>query len=82
MEGPNRRYVNKVVVDYFKMQVLKDAIYGILGPNGSGKPTTIRLICALLTPDEGRGVVLGHDSAKDAGLMKRDGVDAVLLTPV
>ncbi len=72
VEGLTKRYGNKVVVDHFTMQVPRGAIYGFLGPNGSGKTTTIRMICGLLTPDEGRGVVLGHDIAKDAGLIKRE----------
>jgi len=66
-----KRFGDKTVVDHFSMQVPKGAIYGFLGPNGSGKTTTIRMICGLLTPDEGRGVVLGHDIATDAELIKR-----------
>ena len=66
-----KRFGEKTVVDHFSMQVPKGAIYGFLGPNGSGKTTTIRMICGLLTPDEGRGVVLGHDIATDAELIKR-----------
>jgi ABC-2 type transport system ATP-binding protein len=59
-------------VDHFSMQVPKGAIYGFLGPNGSGKTTTIRMICGLLTPDEGRGSVLGMDIATDAARIKRE----------
>jgi ABC-2 type transport system ATP-binding protein len=66
-----KRFGDKTVVDHFSMQVPRGAIYGFLGPNGSGKTTTIRMICGLLTPDEGRGVVLGHDIATDAELIKR-----------
>jgi len=66
-----KRFGDKTVVDHFSMQVPKGAIYGFLGPNGSGKTTTIRMICGLLTPDEGRGVVLGHDIATDAEIIKR-----------
>ncbi len=71
VEGLTKRFGAKVVVDHFTMQVAKGAIYGFLGPNGSGKTTTIRMICGLLTPDEGRGVVLGHDLATDSELIKR-----------
>jgi ABC-2 type transport system ATP-binding protein len=72
VEGLTKRFGKKIVVDHFTMQVPKGAIYGFLGPNGSGKTTTIRMICGLLTPDEGRGIVLGHDIAKDAELIKRE----------
>ena len=66
-----KRFGDKTVVDHFSMQVPKGAIYGFLGPNGSGKTTTIRMICGLLTPDEGRGVVLGLDIANDSERIKR-----------
>jgi ABC-2 type transport system ATP-binding protein len=71
VQGLTKRFGNKVVVDHFSMQVPRGQIYGFLGPNGSGKTTTIRMICGLLTPDEGRGVVLGHDIARDSELIKR-----------
>jgi ABC-2 type transport system ATP-binding protein len=71
VEGLTKRFGDKVVVDHFAMKVPRGQIYGFLGPNGSGKTTTIRMICGLLTPDEGRGVVLGHDIARDAELIKR-----------
>jgi ABC-2 type transport system ATP-binding protein len=67
-----KRFGDKVVVDHFSMQVPRGTIYGFLGPNGSGKTTTIRMICGLLTPDEGRGIVLGHDIATEAELIKRE----------
>jgi ABC-2 type transport system ATP-binding protein len=66
-----KRFGDKTVVDHFSMQVPKGAIYGFLGPNGSGKTTTIRMICGLLTPDEGGGIVLGHDISKDSAAIKR-----------
>jgi len=67
-----KRFGERVVVDHFSMQVPRGAIYGFLGPNGSGKTTTIRMICGLLTPDEGGGVVLGHDIATESDLIKRE----------
>src|SRR5258706_2724357 len=72
VEGLTKRFGDKVVVDHFSMEVPKATIYGLRGPNGSGKATTIRMICGLLTPDEGRGVVLGHDIKTDAELIKRE----------
>jgi ABC-2 type transport system ATP-binding protein len=72
VEGLTKRFGTKTVVDHFTMQVPRGAIYGFLGPNGSGKTTTIRMICGLLTPDEGRGIVLGHDIAADSELIKRE----------
>ena len=72
VEGLTKRFGDKTVVDHFSMQVPRGQIYGFLGPNGSGKTTTIRMICGLLTPDEGRGMVLGHDLARDTALIKRE----------
>src|SRR5207244_4920258 len=46
-------------------------IYGFLGPNGSGKTTTIRMLCGLLTPDEGHGSCLGYDIRTEADEIKR-----------
>jgi ABC-2 type transport system ATP-binding protein len=70
--GLTKRFGDKTVVDQFSMQVPRGQIYGFLGPNGSGKTTTIRMICGLLTPDEGRGTVLGYDIARDAERIKRE----------
>jgi ABC-2 type transport system ATP-binding protein len=72
VEGLTKRFGDKTVVDHFSMEVPKGSIYGFLGPNGSGKTTTIRMICGLLTPDEGSGVVLGHDIRTDSELIKRE----------
>ena len=72
VEGLTKRFGDKTVVDHFSMEVPKGAIYGFLGPNGSGKTTTIRMICGLLTPDDGRGTVLGHDIKTGSELIKRE----------
>ena len=53
------------------MQVKRGSIYGFLGPNGSGKTTTIRMLCGLLTPDAGEGTCLGYDIRRDADKIKR-----------
>jgi len=61
VEGLSKKFGLKTVVDGFSMDVPKGSIYGFLGPNGSGKTTTIRMMCGLLRPDEGGGHALGHD---------------------
>jgi len=65
-----KRFGGKLVVDNFDMAVPRGAIYGFLGPNGSGKTTTIRMMCGLLTPDGGTGKCLGYDIVRDAGEIK------------
>ena len=72
VEGLTKRFGDLVAVDHFSMQVPRGSIYGFLGPNGSGKTTTIRMMCGLLTPDEGRGTVLGHDIMTDTEAVKRE----------
>lgn len=61
VNGLTKRFGEKLVVDDFDMAVPKGAIYGFLGPNGSGKTTTIRMMCGLLTPNAGTGKCLGFD---------------------
>jgi ABC-2 type transport system ATP-binding protein len=51
--------------------VRRGQIYGFLGPNGSGKTTTLRMLCALLTPDSGRGTALGFDIRTQSEEIKR-----------
>ena len=59
--GLTKNFGEKRVVDNFDITVPKGAIYGFLGPNGSGKTTTIRMLCGLLTPNGGAGTCLGFD---------------------
>ena len=70
VEGLTKRYGDRTVVDNLSMQVRRGEIYGFLGPNGSGKTTSIRMMCGLLTPDGGSGRTLGHDIVKDAAAIK------------
>jgi len=53
------------------MRVYRGQIYGFLGPNGSGKTTTIRMLCGLLTPDAGEGTCLGYNIRTEARAIKR-----------
>jgi len=72
VEGLVKKYGDKTVVDHVSLSVAKGEISGFLGPNGSGKTTTIRLMCGLLTPDAGHGTVLGYDLRRDQLKIKRE----------
>jgi len=72
VHGLVKRFGDKTVVDHVTMTVAEGEIVGFLGPNGSGKTTTIRIMCGLLTPDEGEGTVLGFNIRTDALRIKRE----------
>jgi ABC-2 type transport system ATP-binding protein len=72
VHGLNKHFGDKHVVRDFSMQVRRGEIYGFLGPNGSGKTTSIRLICGLLKPDSGSGTCLGHDVIRESARIKRE----------
>jgi ABC-2 type transport system ATP-binding protein len=58
-------------VNHVSIQIEEGHITGFLGPNGSGKTTTLRMLCGLLTPDSGSGQVLGLDFPRQAEAIKR-----------
>ena len=69
--GLSKSFGGRRVVDDVAMRVERGHICGFLGPNGSGKTTTIRMLCGLLTPDAGRGACLGFDIIREAPEIKR-----------
>jgi ABC-2 type transport system ATP-binding protein len=71
VEGLTKKFDGRAVVRNLSMQVKRGTIYGFLGPNGSGKTTTIRMLCGLLTPDEGHGTCLGYDITTETDKIKR-----------
>jgi ABC-2 type transport system ATP-binding protein len=71
VHGLVKRFGARTVVDNVAIQVRRGEICGFLGPNGSGKTTTIRMLCGLLEPDAGEGQCLGHDIRRDARRIKR-----------
>ncbi|HWB44598.1 MAG TPA: ABC transporter ATP-binding protein [Hyphomicrobiaceae bacterium] len=71
VEGLTKSFDGKVVVRNLTMRVRRGQIYGFLGPNGSGKTTTLRMLCGLLTPDSGRGTALGYDIRTQSEEIKR-----------
>ena len=66
VEGLTKSFGGRTVVRNLSMRVKRGSIYGFLGPNGSGKTTTIRMLCGLLTPDAGHGTCLGYDIRREA----------------
>jgi ABC-2 type transport system ATP-binding protein len=72
VHGLVKSYGGRRVVDDVSMSVATGEIAGFLGPNGSGKTTTIRIMCGLLHPDSGSGTVLGLDLLKDGLKIKRE----------
>ncbi|MDD3469015.1 MAG: ABC transporter ATP-binding protein [Thermoguttaceae bacterium] len=61
VHGLTKRYGKHTVVDHLNMQVRRGEISGFLGPNGSGKTTSLRMMCGLITPDAGTGTCFGYD---------------------
>lgn len=72
VRGLTKRFGGRTVVDALTLRVERGTIVGFLGPNGSGKTTTIRMLCGLLAPDGGAGTCLGYDLVRDAAAIKRE----------
>ena len=72
VRGLGKRFGARVVVDGLDLTVRRGEICGFLGANGSGKTTTIRMLCGLLRPDHGEGTCLGRDVIRDSALIRRD----------
>jgi ABC-2 type transport system ATP-binding protein len=71
VHGLTKSFDGHVVVRDLSLKVPKGEIYGFLGPNGSGKTTTLRMLCGLLTPDSGDGFCLGYDILTQQDEIKR-----------
>jgi ABC-2 type transport system ATP-binding protein len=71
-EGLSKKLGGRQVIDDFSIDVRSGEIFGFLGPNGSGKTTTIRMLCGLLTPDAGSGQCLGYDIISESAEIKRN----------
>lgn len=71
VKGLTKIFGDKKVVDDFDLKVPRGAVYGFLGPNGSGKTTTIRMVCGLLIPNAGEGTCLGWDVISQSEQIKK-----------
>ena len=72
VHGLNKSFGDKHVVRDLSLQVEHGHILGFLGPNGSGKTTSIRMLCGLLRPDSGSGTCLGYDVIRETAAIKRE----------
>ncbi|HEX3675744.1 MAG TPA: ABC transporter ATP-binding protein [Rhizomicrobium sp.] len=72
MHGLTKRFGKKTAVDHIDIAVPEGEVWGFLGPNGSGKTTTIRMLCGLLNADEGTGTCLGYDFVTQSEQIKRE----------
>ena len=70
VRGLNKSFGDKHVVQDVELQLEAGRICGFLGPNGSGKTTTLRMLCGLLTPDSGEGACLGFDIIAEASAIR------------
>jgi ABC-type multidrug transport system ATPase subunit len=71
VRGLTKRYGARTVVDNVSFEVYRGEMFALVGPNGSGKTTMIRMLCGLLKPTEGEARVLGYDSVADAERIKQ-----------
>lgn len=72
VHGLRKSFGTRKIVDGLSLQLSPGEICGFLGANGSGKTTTIRMLCGLLVPDGGGGTCLGHDIIREASLIRRE----------
>ena len=68
--GLTRRFGQFLAVDHVSFEVGRGQIVGYLGPNGSGKTTTIRMLLGLLRPSEGEATVMGHDAFRESDIVR------------
>jgi len=71
VKGLRKSFSGRPAVIDVSLQIKKGQIFGFLGPNGSGKTTTMRMLCGLLTPDAGSGRCFGYDIFKDSHEIKQ-----------
>jgi ABC-2 type transport system ATP-binding protein len=65
-----RRFGNLTAVDHLNLTVAAGEIFGLVGPDGAGKTTTLRMLCGLVNPSEGSAIVAGHDVTREPQAVK------------
>src|SRR5580692_5693454 len=69
-ENLTRKFGELVAVDHLNLDVAEGEIFALVGPDGAGKTTTMRMLCGLMNPTEGKAVVAGHDVSKELEAVK------------
>src|ERR1700676_5433379 len=65
-----KRFGGLIAVDHLNLSIAKGEIFGLVGPDGAGKTTTLRMLCGLMDPSEGTARVAGHDVARESQAVK------------
>ena len=68
--GLTKRFGELTAVDHLDLTVAAGEIFGLVGPDGAGKTTTLRMLCGLMDPSEGSALVAGHDAARESQAVK------------
>src|SRR5271169_2701396 len=68
--GLTRRFGDLTAVDHLDLSVTRGEIFGLVGPDGAGKTTTLRMLCGLMDPTEGSARVAGHDASRESQAVK------------
>ncbi len=66
----SRRFGDLKALDHLNLEIPRGEIFGLVGPDGAGKTTTLRLLCGLLDPSEGQALVAGHDVTQNVDIVK------------
>ena len=71
IQGLRKVFGSRVAVEGLELSIRRGEVFGLLGPNGSGKTTTIRMLCGLMAPTSGTATVVGHDVIKEPEQIRR-----------
>jgi len=71
IHGLRKVFGSRVAVEGLELSIRRGEVFGLLGPNGSGKTTTIRMLCGLMAPTAGTASVVGHDVIREPEQIRR-----------
>jgi drug efflux transport system ATP-binding protein len=71
IHGLRKLFGSRVAVEGLELSIGRGEVFGLLGPNGSGKTTTIRMLCGLMAPTSGTATVVGHDVTREPEQVRR-----------